>query len=175
VTPSKKKSYGFGLPSGPTSPGPELLVYEPLRAGQCDAAQASLGQPDQSGNWQLLPDPSKVLLLQAGVAACQGKLTTANTWLTLDRKLFKATTAENPQQADAACPLYRALVSVLSQVAQSSVHCPTSAQPEWIRDADDNPVDPRSHADAYAAAAASPSGSASPSTSASLASSSATS
>jgi hypothetical protein len=148
-------------------------VYEPLRAGQCDAAQSSLGQPDQSGNWQLLPDPSKVLLLQAGVAACQGKLTTANTWLTLDRKLFKATTAENPQQADAACPVYRALVSVLSQVAQSSVHCPTSAQPAWLRDADDNPVDPRSHADAYAAAAspsgsASSSGSTSPSTSASL-------
>jgi hypothetical protein len=136
-------------------PGPELLVYEPLRSGDCEAAQVSLGQPDQAGNWQRLPDPSKVLLFQAGVSACRGKLTTANHWLTLDRTLFKATTAEDPQQADAACPLYRALVSVLSQVEQSSVHCPTGPQPAWIEDANGDRVDPRSHADAYAGSSSS--------------------
>ncbi len=102
-TPSKKK-YGFGLPSGPTAPGPELLVYTPLRAGDCAAAQTSLGAPDQNGNWSSLPDPAKVLLFQAGVAACTGDLTTAGSLLALDRTLFGATTTEDPQQADSACP-----------------------------------------------------------------------
>jgi len=148
-TPTKKK-YGFGLPSGPSAPGPELLVYEPLRQGDCAAAQTSLGEPDQSGNWSSLPDPAKVLLFQAGVAACTGDLTTAASLLALDRTLFDATTAENPQQADAACPLYQALVSVLDQVDPASTQCPLGAEPAWQFDANSNPIDPRTHQDTYA-------------------------
>ena len=169
-TPTKKK-YGFGLPSGPTAPGPELLVYTPLQQGDCAAAQTSLGAPDQNGNWSSLPDPAKVLLFQAGVAACTGDLTTAASLLALDRTLFGATTTENPQQADSACPLYEALVSVLDQVDPASAQCPTGAEPAWQFDANSNPVDPRTHQDVYAhpatSSAPTPSASASASTSAS--------
>jgi hypothetical protein len=145
-----KKKYGFGLPSGPSAPGPELLVYEPLRQGDCGGAQASLGAPDQGGNWSSLPDPAKVLLFQAGVAACTGDRTTAGSLLALDRTLFGATTTEDPQQADAACPLYQALVSMLDQVDPTSAHCPTGAEPAWQLDENSNPIDPRTHHDAYA-------------------------
>jgi hypothetical protein len=169
-TPTKKK-YGFGLPSGPTAPGPELLVYTPLQQGDCAAAQTSLGAPDQNGNWSSLPDPSKVLLFQAGVAACTGDLTTARSLLALDRTLFGATTTEDPQDAKSACPVYQALVSVLDQVDPASAQCPTGAEPAWQFDASSNPVDPRSHQDVYAhpatSSAPTPSASASASTSAS--------
>lgn len=148
-TPTKKK-YGFGMPSGPSAPGPELLVYEPLRQGDCAGAQTSLGAPDQSGNWSSLPDPAKVLLFQAGVAACTGDLTTAGSLLALDRTLFGATTTEDPQDADSACPLYKALVSVLDQVDPATAQCPTGAEPAWQFDANGNPIDPRTHQDAYA-------------------------
>ncbi|HEY0869940.1 MAG TPA: hypothetical protein VGD55_06060 [Acidothermaceae bacterium] len=148
-TPTKKK-YGFGLPSGPTAPGPELLVYAPLQQGDCAAAQTSLGAPDQSGNWSSLPDPAKVLLFQAGVEACTGDLTTAGSLLALDRTLFGATTTEDPQDADSACALYKALVSVLDQVDPASAQCPTGAEPAWQFDANSNPLDPRTHQDAYA-------------------------
>ena len=168
-TPTKKK-YGFGLPSGPTAPGPELLVYTPLQQGDCAAAQTSLGAPDQNGNWSSLPDPAKVLLFQAGVAACTGDLTAAASLLALDRTLFGATTTENPQQADSACPLYRALVSVLDQVDPASAQCPTGAEPAWQFDANSNPVDPRSHQDVYAHPATSSAPTPTPSASASNAS-----
>jgi hypothetical protein len=151
-----KKKYGYGLPSGPATPGPELLVYEPLRLRDCHGAQTTLGEPDHDGQWQSLPDPSKVLLFQAGVAACLGDLKTAQHWLTLDRTLFKATTAEDPDIADAACPLYRALVSVLNQVAQGTVKCPTGAQPAWITGPNGDSLDPRTHSDAYAHPPSSP-------------------
>jgi hypothetical protein len=151
-----KPKYGFGLPSGPTAPGPELLLYEPLRQGDCDAAQISLGAPDQGGNWSSLPDPAKVLLFQAGVDACKGDLSAAGSQLALDRTLFGATTKENLQEADSACPLYQGLVSVLDQVAPASVQCPVGPEPQWQSDANDNPIDPRTHPDAYAHLASSP-------------------
>jgi hypothetical protein len=163
-TPTKTKpKYGFGLPSGPTAPGPELLVYEPLRQGDCDAAQTSLGAPDQDGNWSSLPDPAKVLLFQAGVDACRGDLTAAGSQLALDRTLFGATTKENLQQADSACPLYQALVSVLDQVAPATVQCPVGPEPQWQSDANGNPIDPRTHSDDYAHPASSPAASPTPS------------
>lgn len=156
-TPSKTKvKYGFGLPNGPSAPGPELLVYVPLRQGDCDAAQTSLGEPDQGGNWSSLPDPAKVLLFQAGVAACTGDLSTASSLLSLDRKLFGATTKEDPQEADSACPLYQALVSVLDQVAPAGVQCPTGPEPQWHQDSNGNPIDPRAHQGAYEQPASSP-------------------
>jgi hypothetical protein len=161
-TPTKPK-YGFGLPSGPTAPGPELLVYEPLRQGDCDAAQTSLGAPDQGGNWSSLPDPAKVLLFQVGVDACKGDLTTAGSLLALDRTLFGATTKENLQEADSACPLYQALVSVLDQVAPASVECPVGPEPQWQSDANGNPIDPRTHSDIYAHPATSAAASSTPS------------
>jgi hypothetical protein len=163
-TPTKTKpKYGFGLPSGPTAPGPELLVYGPLRQGDCNAAQTSLGLPDQGGNWSSLPDPAKVLLFQAGVDACKGDLSSAGSLLTLDRTLFGATTKENSQDADSACPLYEALVSVLDQVAPASVQCPVGPEPQWQSDANGNPIDPRTHSDSYAQPASSPAASSPPS------------
>ncbi|HTC68030.1 MAG TPA: hypothetical protein VK662_00555 [Acidothermaceae bacterium] len=164
-TPTKPK-YGFGLPTGPTAPGPELLVYGPLQQGDCDAAQTSLGLPDQGGNWSSLPDPAKVLLFQAGVDACKGDLATASSLLALDETLFGATTKENLQQADSACPLYQALTSVLNQVAPATVQCPLGPEPQWQLDANGNPLDPRTHSGAYAhPASSSPTASPTPSTS----------
>jgi hypothetical protein len=172
-TPTKTKpKYGFGLPTGPTAPGPELLVYQPLQQGDCDAAQSSLGLPGQDGNWSSLPDPAKVLLFQAGVDACKGDLTASGSLLALDQTLFGATTKEDSQDADSACPLYQALKSVLDQVAPATVQCPVGPEPQWQSDTNENPIDPRTDSDAYAhpassAPATSPTPSLSPSPSAS--------
>jgi hypothetical protein len=153
--PPPKPHYSFDLPSGPTAPGAELLVYTPLRAHDCVGAQSTLGAIGDSGNWSGLPDPSKVLLFQAGIAACGGDTPDAKLWLGRDQAVFKATTKES--SADSACSLYRALFSWLYQVAQATVTCPMSTPPAWLVDQDDNPVDPRVCLDLYAHPPASPS------------------
>lgn len=155
--------YSFDLPSGPTAPGAELLVYTPLRHRDCAGAESALGAIGDSGNWSGLPDPSKVLLFQAGIAACGGDAPAAKLWLGRDQAVFKATTKES--SADSACALYRALFSWLQQVAQTTVTCPMSTPPAWLVDQDGNPLDPRVCLDLYAHPPASPSAEATSSTS----------
>lgn len=159
-TPTKSPSpapthYSFALPTGPTDPGAELLVYTPLRAHDCPGALSELGAKGDSGNWSELPDPSKVLLFQAGIAACEAHPSDAKQWLAKDQMVFKATTKES--SADSACYLYRALFSWLYQRAQAKVTCPMSAPPAWLVDANDNRVDPRVCLDLYEHPPASPS------------------
>jgi hypothetical protein len=143
------------MPKGPTDPGAERLVYEPLRTHDCAGAENVLGAAGESGNWSGLPDPSKVLLFQAGIAACEADLKDAKLWLGKDQTVFKATTKES--SADSACSLYRALFSWLHQVAQVGVTCPMSTQPAWLVDQDGNPIDPRVCLDLYVHPPASPS------------------
>jgi hypothetical protein len=108
-------TYGFGLPSGPTSGTVyDGEVYNDIRTGRCTAAQQFLDDPEHGGLF------SHTDLLRIGIALCRGDLSAARSGLAAYH--WPGTT--EPGQWFI-CELYRASASVVYQRPRPSfATCP---------------------------------------------------
>jgi hypothetical protein len=119
-----EEEYSWGLPSG--DPGVDPFgnaVYLELRSS-CAAGQSWLDE-----NWRESPSPQTVLLFQAAVVVCAGERESG-------RRMFAEAEARYggwPGIGDfpSVCEVFKAVVSVLEQVAPATVACPDGDQPPW--------------------------------------------
>lgn len=108
-------TYGFGLPSGPTSGTVhDGEVYNDIRTGRCTAAQQYLDESEHQGLFGYAD------LLRIGIAVCRGDLSAARSGLAS----YHWRGITEPGQWFV-CELYRASASVVYQRPRSSfATCP---------------------------------------------------
>jgi hypothetical protein len=144
-------TYTSSLPTGPdTLGGPggaENTVYQALQRNDCARAQLQLDGQGTSGfvlSWMSMQSPSYVLIFQAAISACEGKLTKAQRWLRRATNVVGLSGVDTPI-TPTPCYLYKALVSVFSQTPRQTVACPGGVPAQWPDDSDSTTreADPR--------------------------------
>lgn len=147
----KHVTYTTALPTGPdTLGGPggaENTVYQELQRNDCAGAQLQLDGQGHNGfdsSWMSMESPSYVLVFQAAISACEGKLTKAARWFSRGKRVVGLTGIQT-SITPTPCYLYKALVSVFSQIPRHAVACPGGTPAPWPTDADGATVkaDPR--------------------------------
>jgi hypothetical protein len=131
TTTTTARRYTFGLPGGDLSPAEfERDVYRRLRES-CDA-----GQRELDARWSQLVSPLHVLLFQSAVHVCRGEDA-------LGRQFFDRGSAygwPGVRTYETVCNTYKAVRSVLEQIAPASIECPRGSPPPW---SDPDPSRPR--------------------------------
>jgi hypothetical protein len=133
--------YTWGLPVGDTSVSlNEAIVYIPLQKGNCGEAQARL---DDEPLWKGFRSPRNVLLFQAAIHLCSGRVAAA-------RPLFQRAEADygwgGLAPGGIVCETYLASASVIRQQPKSAFTCVGGEPPPW-RGEYPNLDDPRTAVD----------------------------
>jgi hypothetical protein len=139
--------FSFGLPVGDTSVSlNEAIVYIPLQKGNCGEAQAKLDVPAAEGVeplWKGFRSPRNVLLFQAAIHLCAGRVATA-------RPFFQRAEADygwgGLAPGGIVCETYLASASVIRQQPKSAFTCVAGEPPPW-GDQYPNLDDPRTAVD----------------------------
>jgi hypothetical protein len=133
--PAPKTRYGWNPPTGPrTTSTNEDSFYGTLQTGGCSRTQSLLDE-----HWRSFVSPRNVVLYQAAIHLCLGQELPGRQ--VFERARMFGFAMMGSDTAD--CFVYRAVRSVLDQVAVDAVGCQVGTPPRWPTWQPDEKDDPR--------------------------------
>jgi hypothetical protein len=139
-TTEDEDEFSWNLPVGDTSISiNEALLYIDLREKSCAEAQAFLDE-----NWRSLLSPRSVLLYQAAVHFCAGRIRDGKGVFRQAEQRFGWNGVDQPVLD---CNVYKAARSVVDQRPQESISCPAGEKPKWPGEPGGPRDDPRTPED----------------------------